>query len=350
MTGTETGEDLLVVTSLDKRFRIDEKTSVNACQDISFTVGAGETFGIIGESGSGKTTLGRCVVGLIDVSSGSIRYEGTELTELSPRQLDRLRSKMQIVFQEPADSLNPQMRIGTQIAEPLRIHTRLSAAERRRRVRELLRFVGLPVSVEHARPAALPPGALQRVSIARAIATNPALVVLDEPTSVLAPEAEIEVIELLAKLQRELGLSYLFISHDLSLVRTVTDRVLVMYLGQVVESGPTAEIFASPAHPYSGALLQSVLEPDPDAARVDDDESFRLEGEIPSPINLPQGCYLASRCRFATDRCRAEVQTMHDLGGGRATRCWRVAEGDLSEAETALMRGEWRTSISSRTQ
>jgi oligopeptide/dipeptide ABC transporter ATP-binding protein len=240
---------------------------------------------------------------------------------------------MQIVFQEPFDSLNPQLAIGRQIAEPLRIHTDLSRGQRAERARELLRLVGLPPNVYDAVPAMLSPGSLQRCSIARAAATSPKLIVLDEPTSALAPEAEAEIIALLQRLQAELGLTYIFISHDLSLVRSICDRVAIMYLSQVVEVGDRDDVFERPRHPYSRALLASVLQADPTVRRDATDRAERLEGEIPSPIDLPRGCYLASRCPYVRERCREEPQVLETVGPGHLARCWRMVSGDLTEAE-----------------
>lgn len=215
---------------------------MHACDDVSFSVAAGSTLGIIGESGSGKTTLGRCVLRLIEPSSGAIVFDGVDIMRLSRPDVRKLRACIQIVFQEPVESFNPKLRVGTQLELPLRIHFDLGAAERAERVRALLERVGLPAHVASAMPNALPAGVLQRCSIARALAAEPRLLVLDEPTSSLAPEAEVETMALLKRLQRELGLAYLFISHDLSLVRSFCDDVAVMYLGQIVELAPRGDL------------------------------------------------------------------------------------------------------------
>jgi oligopeptide/dipeptide ABC transporter ATP-binding protein len=334
---------LLEIRNLVKQFPIpDSDRKVHACSDVTLTVYEGETLGVIGESGSGKTTLGRCVLGLIAPTSGEVVFEGQDLTRLDKDAVRRLRSDMQIVFQEPFDSLNPQLTIGRQVVEPLRIHGRLGKAERKQKAVELLALVGLPPSAADAVPRMLSPGALQRASIARAIATDPKLIVLDEPTSVLPPEAEAEVIAVLKELQSRLGLTYIFISHDLSLVREICDRVAVMYLSQVVELGDREEVFNRPRHPYSRALLASVLAPDPRRRRDTSDRAERLEGEIPSPIDLPPGCYLAGRCPYVRERCRAEPQPLFAVGEAHWARCWRMAEGDLTEEEIERTKVERR--------
>jgi oligopeptide/dipeptide ABC transporter ATP-binding protein len=320
---------LLEIRNLCKTFPVRGTSKVvHACSDITLTVRRGQTIGVIGESGSGKTTLGRCILRLTEPTAGEIVFDGVNLLELSQRRLRVARRNMQIVFQEPFDSLNPQMTVGRQIMEPLRIHEKLSRRERWERVHALLTQVGLPASVADILPRALSPGAQQRISIARAIATNPKLIVLDEPTSALSPEAEIEIITLLRDLQQRLGLTYIFISHDLDLVRSICDYVAVMYLSQVVEAGSRDAVFNDPRHPYSRALLASVLEPDiPSAeARV---STERLKGEIPSPIDLPAGCYLASRCRHVRERCRQELQQLEGTDAGHGVRCWRAQEGEI---------------------
>jgi len=333
-------EPLLEIRNLVKLFPLPGgKQVVHACGDVTLRVERGETLGVIGESGSGKTTLGRCVLALTMPTEGEVLFEGRDLTKLDREQLRRLRTDMQIVFQEPFDSLNPQMPVWRQVVEPLRIHRNMAKAERRERALALLRMVGLPPTVADSLPKSLSPGALQRASIARAIATEPKLIVLDEPTSALPPEAEAEVIRLLKSLQERLGLTYIFISHDLSLVRAVCDRIAVMYLSQVVEYGTREELFANPRHPYTRALLASVLTPDPRQRRNLSDRVERLEGEIPSPIDLPRGCYLASRCPYTRDRCRTEPQQLTVLeGSAHQVRCWRIAEGDLDPEEIARIR------------
>ena len=336
------GAPLLEIKNLVKQFEIPgSKQVVHACSDVTLTIKRGETMGVIGESGSGKTTLGRCVLRLLEPTSGQVLFEGRDLTGLNRKEMRRLRTDVQIVFQEPFDSLNPQMTVGRQIGEPLRIHTDLDKRSRKARVLELLELVRLPPTTYDGLPGQLSPGALQRASIARAMATDPKLIVLDEPTSALAPEAEAEVIELLRRIQRETGISYIFISHDLSLVGEICDNVAIMYLSQVVETGTRDQVFENPRHPYSRALLASVLFPDPAKRRDESARAERLEGEIPSPIDLPRGCYLASRCHFVRERCQTEPQELLDTGeSGHLARCWRVIENDLGEDEIDRLRDE----------
>ena len=338
----EAGVPLLEIKSLVKQFALPgSKQVVHACSDVTLTVNRGETLGVIGESGSGKTTLGRCVLRLLEPTSGQVLFEGRDLTELGRKAMRRLRTDVQIVFQEPFDSLNPQMTVGRQIGEPVRIHAALDRGARRKRVHELLELVGLPPTTYDALPRQLSPGALQRASIARAMATDPKLIVLDEPTSALAPEAEAEIIGLLKHIQGEAGIAYIFISHDLSLVGEICDNVAIMYLSQVVETGTRDQVFGNARHPYSRALLAAVLFPDPSKRRDESARAERLEGEIPSPIDLPRGCYLASRCHFVRDRCMEEPQELAEAGGsGHLARCWRVVENDLTEDEIDRLRAE----------
>jgi oligopeptide/dipeptide ABC transporter ATP-binding protein len=314
---------VLQVEGLYKRFPIaGSRSVVQAINGVSFSIEPGETLGLVGESGSGKTTVGRCIVGLIEASAGQIRFKGEDISMPRARRPRTLLGKIQLVFQEPAESLDPRMRVGRSIEEPL-VALRTPVAERREHVLEAIRRVGLRRDMLDLYPAELSAGQQQRVAIARAMITRPELVVLDEPTSALDPTARAEIIELLMKIQAELDTSYLFISHDLSTVRFISHRVAVMYLGMTVEQGKTAEVFAEPRHPYSVGLLSSVLLPHPHlsfAARVS------LKGEIPSPINLPKGCFLASRCPFAIDRCRGAMPPAEDIGDRHIVHCYRHRE------------------------
>lgn len=323
-----TDEPLLQVDGLVKRFRLDNDRQLYACQDVSFTVAAGTTLGIIGESGSGKTTLGRCLLRLVEPTSGSIKLGGLELIGLSPRKMRSVRQRVRIVFQEPALSMNPQLSVGYQIAEPLRIHTDLGRAQRKARAGELLESVGLPPSFVNAYPSGLSGGELQRCSIARALASSPDLIVLDEPTSALPPSTRREIIELLKRLQAKTGVAYVFISHDLSLVRSFCDEVAVMYLGHIVEQTTTARLFEAPAHPYTAALLAAQLSLDP-LERDSGASTERLVGEIPSAIDLLRGCALSGRCPHVTERCRNEDQPLRQVAPGHLAACWRVAAGEI---------------------
>ena len=324
---------LVEVRDLFKDFPIrDSDKVIRAVQDVAFEIGSGETLGLVGESGSGKTTVGRCLLRLEEPTSGRIAYRGREITGIGRQDLRSYRSRMQIVFQDPFDSLNPRWTVGRVLREPLDLHTDLSRSEKSARSRELLRMVGLADDILDLKPKGMGAGAMQRLNIARALASSPEFIVLDEPTSVLAPGAISGLIKLLRRLQDTLGLSYLFISHDLTTVEYLCHRVAVMYLGQIVEVGTVDQVFNSPQHPYARALLASHLFPDPTRRRVDSPPEDALEGEIPSPVDLPKGCYLAGRCSHAVNRCHAEPQILESLPDGRLTRCWRSTAGELQTA------------------
>ncbi|MGE0716113.1 MAG: ABC transporter ATP-binding protein [Alphaproteobacteria bacterium] len=312
---------LVEVDGLVKWFPIDRTRKVQAINGISFTIRRGESLALVGESGSGKTTTGRCLVRLLEPTAGTIRFDGTDVTAMDLRSFRRLRPRIQMVFQEPYDSLSPRMRVGRQVAEPLRMLPDLSAAERQRRVVEALDMVRLGPAALERYPHQFSAGEQQRIGIARALVTRPDLVVLDEPTSALDVSVRAEILDLLSDLQERLGLAYLFISHDLTAVRRVCDRVAIMYLGKIVETGDTEGIFAQPLHPYSRALLSSVLYPDPRHKPP----RFMLEGEIPSPIDLPTGCHLRRRCPWADDRCTT-YPPIEPYAPGREAACWRAAE------------------------
>ncbi len=327
-------EPLVRITGLVKNFPIKGSSKVvQAVHDVDLAIAPGETLGLVGESGSGKTTVGRCLVHLTEPTGGEIRFGDRNLSGLPATALRQMRAKLQIVFQDPYDSLNPRWTIRRILREPLDLHTELSRGEKDSRSRELLEMVGVDPGLIDRRPQGLGAGMLQRLNIARAIATNPSFIVLDEPTSVLSPRAVVGLVDLLRRLQRNLGLSYLFISHDLTTVRYLCHRVAVMYLGQIVEKGSVDQVFNDPKHPYSKALLAAHLFPDPGQRRVDRQDRRELEGEIPSPIDLPKGCYLASRCPSAKPECQARPQELTILPDGRSIRCWRVATGDLADQE-----------------
>lgn len=319
---------LVSVRDLEMRFPLSDGKFVQACNRVSFDVFPGETLGVVGESGSGKTTVGRCVLRLLNPLGGQIHYRGTRIDQLTANRFRTYRSKMQIVFQEAYDSLDPRDTVETMLVESLTLHGKGDRARKQARAAELVDQVGLPRRTLEARPAELSAGDQQRAAIARALASDPDFIVLDEPTSNLPPDAEVEIIELLQRLQQELELAYLFISHDLSLVRHFCHRVAVMYLSQVVEIGPQEEIFANPTHPYTRALLESVLRLTPRRRRRENPPDFQLRGEIPSPVDLPPACYLASRCPMVLDRCRQEPQELLPLVPGHDIRCWRGVEGD----------------------
>ena len=292
---------------------------VRAVDGVSLEIAAGETLGLVGESGCGKSTLARCVLRLLEPTGGRILLEGADLTALGDEDLRRRRRDVQMVFQDPTASLNPRLSVAATVDEPLMLHTPLTGSARRARVDEVLDEVGLGAGLRDRYPHQLSGGQRQRVNIARAIATHPRLVVLDEPTSALDVSLRARVILLLGELKRRLGMTYLFISHDLSTVRYLCDRVAVMYLGIVVEQAPAAELFAHPAHPYTRALLSCIPIPDPDVAQ----ERLTLAGEVPSPIDIPAGCRLRGRCPLAQPVC-AEPVPVREVAPGHTVACHLV--------------------------
>lgn len=299
-------EALLTVTDLRVSFPIDNRRRVTPVDGVSLSIGEHETFGLVGESGCGKTTLARAVLQLIRPTAGSVRFLGHELTRLSDRALRPLRRHMQIVFQDPRGSLDPRMRIEEIVQEPLKAHGLGSAADRRAGVRAMLEEVGLDATYDRRRPSELSGGQQQRVGIARALVTRPHLVVCDEPVSSLDVSIQAQVINLLRDLQEELGVAYLFVAHNLALVRSLSDRVGVMYLGQIVEQASTEDLFARPLHPYTKGLIASVLSPEL-TARAQLEAAAQLSaGEVPSLIDPPAGCRYHTRCPFAQDLCREQ--------------------------------------------
>ncbi|HEX4259528.1 MAG TPA: oligopeptide/dipeptide ABC transporter ATP-binding protein [Acetobacteraceae bacterium] len=300
------------------------RQTVHALDDVSIDVHRGETLGLVGESGCGKSTLGRCLVRLYDVTAGEILFDGADITRASRAALRPVRRRLQMVFQDPYASLNPRRRVGDLIAEPLRVHPRddgrrRSAREIRARLIELMGLVGLAPEHLDRFPHEFSGGQRQRIGIARALALEPSLIVADEPVSALDVSVQAQVVNLLMDLQERLSLTYVFIAHDLSVVRQIATRTAVMYLGSLVELGPTETVFRTPAHPYTGALISAVPMTDPDAAaqRV----RIPLQGEVPSPTAPPPGCRFHPRCPKAEARCRVEVPLLRDLGEGRAAAC-----------------------------
>lgn len=315
---------LLRVEGLAKQFAIQGSDAVvSAIGNVSFEIGRGETLGLVGESGSGKTTVGRCLLKLIHPTAGRIYYQEEEITHLSEKLFFPYRRTMQMVFQEPHYSLNPRYSARETLAEPLMLGGERNRTRLRDRIAELVGQVHFDPKRLESHPHEMSNGEQQRLAIARALATGPNLIVLDEPTSALDLSVRADIIDLLIELQSKTGVSYLFISHDLTTVEYLCHRVAVMYLGEIVETGTAAQVFGSPRHPYSKALLSSALLAEPKAKR----SLYILRGEIPSPVNLPRACYLASRCPEVGPRCRDEPQVLAALGDGRAVRCWRVSEG-----------------------
>jgi oligopeptide/dipeptide ABC transporter ATP-binding protein len=315
---------VLQVDGLVKHFPTTRRGQlVHAVNDVSFAIAAGETVGMVGESGSGKSTIGRAILRLVTPTAGRIVFQGEDIAGLPERRLRPLRAAMQIVFQDPWAALNPRLRARALIEEPLLLHTKLDPAARRARAEALAERVHLSRAMLDRFPAELSGGQLQRVCIARAIATNPKLIVLDEPTSSLDLSVRAGILQLLHELRSETGAAMLFITHDLGTVRLISDRVLVLYLGRIVEEAPTDAIFAQAAHPYTQALLSAHLPADP-AEKL---RRHVLEGEIPSPIGLPPGCFFASRCPLALERCRAASPPLETIAPSHRAACLRIAEG-----------------------
>lgn len=331
---------LLEVNDMSMAFPLaGTKKVVQAVNGVSFTLNKGETLSLVGESGSGKTTIGRCVLGLIEATGGTVTFGGERIGGGRTIRSQSLRGRLQLVFQEPAESLDPRVRVSHTIAEPLRAQ-KMNRADRDKRVLEIARRVGLPDAALDLFPSELSAGQQQRVGIGRAIVTRPELIVLDEPTSALDPTARAEIIDLLIRLQGELETAYLFISHDLSTVRYLSHRVAVLYLGMIVEEAAAAKLFAKPRHPYSIGLLSSVLLPDP---KLKGKPRIELKGEIPSPIDLPKGCFLASRCPFADDHTKANMPPPTLVERDHMVRCFKhkeIAEMDYTSDTFAAFQAE----------
>ena len=303
--------------TVGSRFSKQGIRTVHAVDNVSLSIMPGETLGLVGESGCGKSTLGRCLMRLHDVSSGSLIFGGRDITNLSMRDMRPIRQKIQMVFQDPYASLNPRRRVRDLIAEPLRIHLNLSAGEIGRRVDMLLEQVGLLPDHAARYPHEFSGGQRQRIGIARAIALEPKMIILDEPVSALDVSVQAQIVNLLADLQERLKLTYVFIAHDLSVVRQVSTRIAVMYLGSIVEIGSADDIFNRPAHPYTQALISAV--PTPDLANRR--KRIILSGDVPSPINPPTGCRFHPRCPIAQERCSNDRPLLADAASNRNVAC-----------------------------
>jgi oligopeptide/dipeptide ABC transporter ATP-binding protein len=318
------GDPLVEVRSLKKYFPIRkgllqrEVGRVHAVDDVTLSVREGETLGLVGESGCGKSTFGRTIVRLLEPTEGEVVFEGRDISKLGARKLRPLRREMQMVFQDPYASLNPRKRVGSIIGTPLKIHG-VEKSERRQRVQELLETVGLSPEHYNRFPHEFSGGQRQRIGVARALALRPKLIVADEPVSALDVSIQSQMLNLLDDLQKELSLTYIFIAHDLGVVRHVSNRIAVMYLGKLVELSPAEELYERPIMPYTEALLSAVPIPDPDLSA--ERERIVLQGDVPSPINPPSGCRFHPRCRYMTDICREVEPPLVDYGRGHLAAC-----------------------------
>jgi oligopeptide/dipeptide ABC transporter ATP-binding protein len=338
------GAPLLELKHVKKYFPIKkgvlqhEVARVHAVDDVSFAVREGETLGLVGESGCGKSTLGRTIVRLLEPTAGQIIFQGTEIEDLGPRRLRPLRREMQMVFQDPYASLNPRKRVGTIIGDPLKIHSIGDKSERKATVEQLLETVGLSPEHYNRFPHEFSGGQRQRIGIARALALRPKLIIADEPVSALDVSIQSQMLNLLEDLQNEFKLTYIFIAHDLGVVRHVSDRIAVMYLGKLVEVSPAEELYSRPIMPYTEALLSAVPIPDPDLARKR--ERIVLEGDVPSPINPPSGCRFHPRCRYATQVCKEIEPPLTDYGNGHLAACHHPLNVDAATLASATVARE----------
>jgi oligopeptide/dipeptide ABC transporter ATP-binding protein len=321
------GAPLLEVKDLVKRFRARQSVFEQitfrparhavAVDGVSFSVQKGETLGLVGESGSGKTTVARSVLRLIDPDEGSITFDGVDVSGLSRSKLQGVRQRMQMVFQDPYSSLNPRMKVGTAIAEPALVHGVIERSAATAHVEEMLDLVGLPASTAARYPRQLSGGQRQRIAIARALSARPSVLIADEPVSALDVSVQAQILNLLSKLLEELDLTMVFIAHQLSVVRHISNRVAIMYLGRIVETGPTNRVFAAPQHPYTKALLEAAPHPDPSRRHT----RAAVRGDIPSPFDIPSGCRFRTRCPYAIERCETEDPALRTVADAHLAAC-----------------------------
>jgi len=314
---------LLEVYNLVKHFQISKEAAVFAVDDVSFTINQGETLGLVGESGCGKTTIGRAILRLIPPNSGQVVLGGTDVLALSPEELIQMRKRMQIIFQDPFSSLDPRKNIMKLISEPMLIHQLGGKKEIAEKTYKLMDLVGLTADLSGRFPHELDGGRCQRIGIARALALKPEFIVCDEPVSALDVSIQAQILNLLQDLQQEMNLTYLFISHNLAVVKHISSRIIVMYLGKIMEIAEKDELFDNPLHPYTQALLSAIPVPTLDDKR----ERIFLSGDVPTPVNPPPGCRFVKRCRFAQAECFAETPELTDRGNGHFVACSQLSKG-----------------------
>jgi oligopeptide/dipeptide ABC transporter ATP-binding protein len=341
------GNELLIVEDLKKHFPVTrgilfqkQVASVKAVDGVNFTVRSGETLGVVGESGCGKSTMARCVMRLLDPTGGKITFEGRDITNLSRADMRPIRREMMMIFQDPYASLNARKRVGFIVAEALEVHKMGTDAEIKRRVQELLEVVGLNPEHYNRFPHEFSGGQRQRIGVARALAVNPKLIVCDEPVSALDVSVQAQILNLLKDLQRDFGLTYVFIAHDLNVVRHISDRVMVMYLGKVAEIADRSRLYTEPKHPYTGALLSAVPIPNPERGRLR--KPIVLQGDVPSPLNPPAACNFHPRCpRFQEGHCDVEPPPLYSFGDGHTAAChyplesWPLSEEEMRRPSAA---------------
>jgi oligopeptide/dipeptide ABC transporter ATP-binding protein len=336
---TSSGSELLRVEGLEKHFPVTrglifqkQVGSVKAVDGVNFTLASGETLGVVGESGCGKSTMARCIARLLEPTGGTIQFEGRDITHLNRADMRPVRRDMMMVFQDPYASLNPRKRVGFIVAEPLEVHGVGSEQDRKRRVQELLEIVGLNSEHYNRFPHEFSGGQRQRIGIARALAINPKLIICDEPVSALDVSVQAQILNLLKDLQHDFGLTYIFIAHDLNVVRHISDRVMVMYLGRAVELGSRDDLYREPKHPYTGALLSAVPIADPEVGR--NRKQVILEGDVPSPLNPPEACRFHPRCpRFVDGKCNVDTPELVRHGSHLAACHFPLEHWPMSDEE-----------------